>query len=320
MPKLRKCSTLAVTFNADSALLTESIMNPVIINCVSLYIIVVLLSIVQSRFRIIKDDPWVFLLLIIIFPLLVLGKAAKLKTWTSITGMEIWTWTLILSYFNPKRIVPKVNEGYIYAYTLFHWYLLGDTINIKGLNFWTITVLAISIYPTILIVKSALENKKLKYSDKLILYYWFLFAIIFTYIDQVALDIITPILALPDITFVNSTYVLVTAIQLYFIATSFSLLFVGIPFFHLDRSFDSWKKRWRRAMSDWRETVTHKLGNYVEYQISFTQFLYITIISGFLFWIDLNYNFRQYLIFIYTVVFPMVFFYLKWTPEENIDK
>jgi hypothetical protein len=248
-----------------------------------------------------------------------LGKAAKLKTWTSITGAEIFGWTLILSYMNPKRIVPRINEGYIYAYTLFHWYLLVDTITTKELGFWLGLVLAISIYPTILIVKSALEHKKLSYRDKLILYYWFLFAITFTYIDQVSLDIIKPILALNEVNFATTTYILITGVQLYFISTSFSLLFVGIPIFHLDKSSDKWKVRWARAISDWKEIVNHKLGNFVEYQISFVQFFYITLISAGLFFLDYLYNFRLYLIFFYTVVFPLIFFYLKYTPDTNLE-
>ncbi len=248
------------------------------------------------------------------------GKAAKLKTWTSITGFEIWVWTLVLAYINPKRIVPRINEGYIYAYTLFHWYLLVDTIMTNGLGFWLGLVLIISVYPTIRIVKSSLEHKKLSYWNKLILYYWFLFAITFTYIDQVSLDIIQPILALYEINFATTTYVLITAVQLYFIATSFSLLFVGIPIFHLDRSWDSWKVRWARAKQEWKETVNHKLGNFVEYQISFIQFFYITFISGVLFCLDNAYNFRLYLIFFYTVIFPLIFFYIKYTPDANIEE
>lgn len=294
--------------------------NPVLFNCILLYLTVVMLSLLQSRFRIIKDDPWVFCILVVLTPLIGFGKAAKLKTWTSITGAEIWIWTLMLSYFNPKRIVPKINEGYIYAYTLFHWYLLIDTIYLKGFNFWTIIICAISIYPTFLILNSSLEFKKLEYNNKLILYYWFLFIITFTYIDQVALDIIKPILALYEVSFQTTTYVLITGVQLYFIGTSFSLLFVGIPIFHLDRSSEKWNVRWQRAKKEWRETVNYKLGNFVEYQISFTQFFYITFISGVLFFIDQTNYFRLYLIFFYTVIFPIIFFYLKLTPEENLDK
>jgi hypothetical protein len=293
--------------------------NPVLFNCVLLYLTVVLLSLLQSRFRIVKDDPFTFFLMVFLTPLLMFGKAAKLKTWTSITGAEIFGWTLILSYMNPKRIVPRINEGYIYAYTLFHWYLLVDTITAKGLGFWLGLVLAISIYPTILIVKSALEHRKLSYRDKLILYYWFLFAITFTYIDQVSLDIIKPILALYEVNFATTTYVLITGIQLYFISTSFSLLFVGIPIFHLDKSSDKWKVRWARAKREWKEIVNHKLGNFVEYQISFVQFFYITLISAVLFYLDYTYNFRLYLIFFYTVIFPIIFFYIKYTPETNLE-
>lgn len=294
--------------------------NPVLFNCVILYLTVVMLSLLQSRFRIIKDDPFTFFLMVVLTPIIMLGKAAKLKTWTSITGAEIFGWTLILSYMNPKRIVPRINEGYIYAYTLFHWYLLIDTILLKGFNFGLGLVCVISIYPTYLIIKAALEHRKLEYKAKLILYYWFLFAVIFTYIDQVALDIIQPILALYEVNFATTMYVLITAIQLYFISTSLSLLFVGIPFFHLDRSSEKWKVRWERAKTEWRQTVRHKLGNYVEYQISFIHFFYITLISSVLFYLDITYNFRLYLIFFYTVIFPMIFFYIKYTPETNLEE
>ncbi len=197
--------------------------NPVLFNCILLYLTVVLLSLLQSRFKIFKDAPLTFCLLALLVPLLMLGKAAKFKTWTSITGAEIWAWTLFLSYFNPKRIVPRINEGYIYAYTLFHWYLLVDTLLMEGFGYLLGFVLAISIYPTVLIIKSTLEHKKLSYWHKLTLYYWFLFAISFTYIDQVSLDIIQPILALNQVNVESTTYVLVTAIQLYFIPASSSL-------------------------------------------------------------------------------------------------
>lgn len=279
---------------------------------------VVILSVFQSRFRIIKDSPVTFFLLLLLFPVLLFGKAAKIKTWTGLTGFEIWGWTLVLAYFNPKRIVPKVNEGYILTYTLFHWYLLIEAITLKGFNFLTVLVLLISIYPTLLILKSSVESKKLSYQNKLILYYWFLFTVSFTYADQVALKIITPIIAFNEINLYSSLYVIITAIQLYFIAMSLSLLFVGIPIFHLDRSFESFKVRWANAMADWREIVSHKLGNFVEYQINLFQFLIILVISAFLFFIDQSYNFRPYLIFIYTVAFPLAFFYLKWSPDENL--
>lgn len=294
--------------------------NPVLFNCVLLYLMVVVLSLLQSRFRIIKDNPWAFCFLVVVTPLIIFGKAAGLKTWTQLTGFEIWGWTLVLAYFNPKRIVPRINEGYIYAYTLFHWYLLVDTMVANGPGFWTVLVLFISVYPTFLIVKSTLEFKKLSYPNKLMLYYWFLFAISFTYIDQVSLDIIQPIVVLYEVNIATTAYVLITAVQLYFIATSLSLLFVGIPVFHLDRSGSNFKQRWAEAMRDWRETVHHKLGNFVEYQISLAQFIYITLISGGLFLIDYAYNLRLFLIFCYTVIFPFIFFYLKYSPANNLEE
>lgn len=292
--------------------------NPVLFNCILLYLTVVALSLLQSRFKLVKDNPILFFIMLILTPILIFSKAAKLKTWTSITGAEIFGWTLILAYFNPKRIVPSVNEGYIYAYTLFHWYLLLDTIALNGIQLITTIVLIISVYPTYIITKAGLEHKKLTYRHKLILYYWFLFAIIFTYLDQVSLDIIQPIFALYEVNFGTTTYVIITAVQLYFISTSLSLLFVGVPFFHLEKSSNSWKVRWANALRDWKQIVNHKLGNFIEFQISPIQFLYITLISIGLFYLDHLYNFRLYLIFFYTVVFPVVFFYLKYSPEENI--
>lgn len=252
-------------------------------------------------------------------PFLILGKAKGIKTWTDLTALEIFGYTLVIAYFNAKRILPRINEGFIYAYTLFHWYLLYDTIHIKGFNFWTILVLTISLYPTYLIIKSSLEHKILDQRSKIILYYWFLFTIGFTYVDQVAMDIIQPITALIKIDFSNTMFVFFSAIQLYFISTILALMFVGIPIFHLERSSDNFKVRWKKAMDDWREILTHKLDNYIEYQINIVHVIYITIFSGILFFIDSVENFRQILIFIYTVLLPLVFFYFKWTPERNIE-
>lgn len=295
-------------------------MNPVVFNCITLYILVVILSLIQSRFKIYSDNPLMFFLCLVLTPLAILGKAGKIGTWTGITGFEIFGWTLILAYMNPKRIVPRINEGYIYAYTLFHWYLLSKTIEQKGFTYLLGFVAFISVYPTFLIFKSSLEHKKLSYKNKLTLYYWFLFTIMFTYIDQVALDIIQPILSLDFINVASFVYVIVTAVQLYFISTTFSLIFVGIPIFHLDKSSDNFKTRWKRAMSDWREIVTHKLDNYIEYQINSAQLFLITIVSVFLFTMDHMYNFRFFLNLFYTVVFPVLFFYIKWTPEENFQQ
>jgi hypothetical protein len=253
-------------------------------------------------------------------PFLILGKAKGIKTWTGLTGIEIFGYTLFVAYLNAKSILPKINEGYIYAYTLFHWYLLYDTINLKGFNTFLVIILLISIYPTFLIIKSSFEFKVLKPTSKIVLYYWFLFTIAFTYIDQVALEIVDPILALSSLSFKNTMVVLLSAVQLYFISTVLSLLFVGVPFFHLDRSSDSFSMRWKKAMKDWREILTHKLDNFIEYQINIVHVIYITICSLFLFYFDTVGQLRQVLIFIYNVVLPVVFFYFKWSPEKNIDK
>jgi hypothetical protein len=294
-------------------------MNPIVFNCIFLYLAVIALSLIQSRFRLVKDNPIEYLMLLLIGPFIVLGKAKGIKTWTGLTGMEIFGYTLFITFLNPKRILPRINEGYIYAYTLFHWYLLFDTFLLKGLNFWTGLVLVLSVYPTYLIIRSSFESKKLIQRDKIILYYWFLFTIAFTYADQVALDLIEPVVALDDISIRSSSIVMFSAVQLYFVSTMLSLLFVGIPFFHLDRTSDTWNIRWKRVMDEWGEVLKHKLDSYVEYQINFAQVVYVTLMSAVLFYIDRVENFRQVLIFCYTVVFPLVFFYLRWTPKTNLE-
>jgi hypothetical protein len=297
-------------------------MNPIFFNCLLLYLIVVSLSLLQSRFKVFKEGPLFFLFTVFVMPFLVLGKLSKggrMITWVELTSFEVFTFTLMMAYLSTKHILPKVNEGYIYAYTLFHWYLLADTINITGLNFWLIIVIIISVYPTFLIIKTSLEHKVLERRNKIILYYWFLFTIIFTYVDQVALDIIKPVLQLTNISFANSIIVLVSAAQVYFISTVLSLLFVAIPIFHLDRSSRSFKVRWKEAKEECRDILEHKLDNYIEYQVSTVQVFNITVFSGVLFWIDATSDFRPYLIFIYTVVMPLVFFYFKWSPENNVE-
>lgn len=294
-------------------------MNPIFFNCLLLYLSVIFISLLQSRFKLIKDDPVTYFILLLIVPFIVLGKAKSVKTWTGLTAFEVFGYTLVMAYMNAKRIVPKVNEGYIYAYSLFHWYLLYDTIILKGFNFLTILVLGISIYPTFLILRSSFEHKILSRRNKIILYYWFLFTIVFTYLDQVALEIVQPVFELREINFTNTIIVLYSAIPLYFVATTFALLFVGIPAVHLDRSSRSFKERWSEAMEEWRQIVSHKLENYVEYQINFVQVFFLTVSSAILFYVDYMQNIRQFLIFIYTVLIPLVFFYLKVTPKSNIE-
>lgn len=296
-------------------------MHPTIYYSIFIYVTVVILSVLQSRFKIITDEPITFCICLILAPLIGFMKVKGPITYTAFTGMEILMWTMVLAYFNPKRIVPRINEGYIYAYTLFHWYLLIDTILREGIGFWITVVILISVFPTYLIIKSALENRRLEYKEKIILYYWFLFAIVFTYVDQVALDIITPVLEMYEVNPMNTAYAVFSAVQLYFIATCISLIFVGIPVFHLDKSSDSFKVRWARALNDCREVRRHKLGNYVEYQISIVGFALISLVSAVLFYIDyVNPEFRVYLNFIYVVAFPMLFFYLKYTPKENFEE
>jgi hypothetical protein len=198
--------------------------------------------------------------------------------------------------------------------------MLTDSINLKGFNFILGLITLISIYPTFLIIKAGLEFKKLDYRNKVILYFWFLFTVSFTYIDQVAMKMFIPVLAFNEVNPTSLIYVIITGIQLYFIATSFSLLFAAIPIFYLDQTSEPWKVRWQKVKEEWRDTIKCELGNFVEYQINFVQFFYVTLISGILIYLDIAYHIRLYLIFVYTVVFPILFFYLKWTPESNLEE
>ena len=89
---------------------------------------------------------------------MVFAKAGKIGTWTGITGFEIFGWTLIMAYLNPKRIVPRINEGYIYAYTLFHWYLLVRTIEEKGFTYILIFISTNHNMLIYIIVRSRINN------------------------------------------------------------------------------------------------------------------------------------------------------------------
>lgn len=296
-------------------------MNPIIFNCFLLYLFVILLSLLQSRFRILKDDPATYIILLVVMPFLILGKAKGIKTWTELTSFEIVGYTLMISYLNAKRLLPKINEGFIYAYTLLHWYLLFDAMNRVGGNFWNVAVAVISIYPTILILKSAYEHRRLAQREKIILCYWFLFTVFYCYISQVAQSIIRPVLTAPDISLLSTSIIFLSAIQLYFIAIVFCLLFLAIPLFHLEKGSESFKVRWKAAMKDWRALLNHKLDHYIEYQINYIQILYITCGSLFLFYIDASYPFmRSYTLMIYTIVLPLVYFYFKAVPEENLEE
>lgn len=296
-------------------------MNPIIFNCFLLYIFIVILSLLQSRLRLFKDDPVTYIILLVVMPFLVLGKAKGIKTWTDLTLYEIVAYTLVISYLNAKRLLPKINEGFIYAYTLLHWYLLFDAMNRVGGNFWNILVAVISIFPTILILKSAYEHKRLVQREKIILCYWFLFTVFYCYISQVAQSIIKPVLTAPDISVLSTLIIFLSAIQLYFIAIVFCLLFLAIPLFHLEKGSESFSVRWKKAMKDWRRLLNHKLDHYIEYQINYIQILYITCSSLFLFYIDASYaSMRPYTLMIYTIVLPLVYFYFKAVPGENLEE
>jgi hypothetical protein len=280
--------------------------------------VTVLLSALQSRFKIVREYPIVFWSMVFFIPVFTMLHGPMENM--SITGFHVAIFTLILAYINPQRMSPRVNEGYIYAYTLFHWYLLIMTLIETGITFWLGVVLVISILPTHLIVKAIFQHDRLEYAEKVILYYWFLFTVIFTFIDQVAMGIVHPFMDMHMVSWENTLYALITAIQLYFIAACFSLIFVGIPLFHIERSGGTLSGRWRRATRECRELRKLKLGNFIEYQISMKEFLVITGISICLFALDLaSEDFRQPLIFVYTVIFPAVFFYLRLTPKENLE-
>lgn len=296
-------------------------MNPVIFNCILLYLFVILLSLLQSRFRIFKDDPTTYIILLLVTPFMVLGKAKNIKTWTELTGFEVIGYVLVISLFSAKRILPKVNEGYIYAYTLFHWYLLSDAIHRVGYGFWNVFVLLLSLYPTFLIIRSAFEFKRLNSRSKVILYYWFLFIVAYTFASQLAMHIIKPVLTDYEISVKATGLIFLSAVQLYFISTICSLLFVGIPLFHMDRSSEPFKVRWKKAMKEWRELLKCKLDNYIEYQINTIEVLYITVASAFLFLIDASYpSARGYTISIYTIVLPLIYFYFRAVPEQNLEE
>jgi hypothetical protein len=295
-------------------------MNPVIINCFLLYVLVILLSLFQSRFRIFKDDPFTYTLLLIFTPLVVLGKAKGIKTWPTLTAFEIFGYTLMVAYTGGRRIVPKINEGYIYAYTLLHWYLLYDAIQRHGFGFWNTAVLILSIYPTFLCLRSIFQHRKLEQRTKIVLYYWCLFTVVYAFISQIAQSIIHPILTAYEVSWRSFGVILFSAVQLYFISTLLSLLWLGIPLFHMERSGGSFSQRWRSAVVEWRELLAYKLDGYIEYQINTVQVVYITSISAMLFWVDASYTeARPYVVVAYTIFLPLVYFYFKAVPEENLE-
>lgn len=59
---------------------------------------------------------------------------------------------------------------------------------------------------------------------------------------------------------------------------------------------------------------------FVEYQINTMQLIVITAVSVMFFYIDYKTNARPVLNFIYTVALPIVFFYMKYTPKENLEE
>ncbi|MGQ0828973.1 MAG: hypothetical protein ACT4ON_11340 [Bacteroidota bacterium] len=296
-------------------------MNPIVFNCVLLYLFVVAFSLLQSRLKLIKDSPISFVFVVLVVPFLIYAKTASKRpnlTWTELTGFEILGYTLVISFMNAKRIVPKLNEGFIYAYTLFHWYILSETINKIGFNFILITISIISVYPTFLIIKNAFEDKLVTRQEKIILYYWFLFIIGYTYINEVALNVIQPIFTMNEITLSSIIIIAFSALQLYFISTVLSLLFISVPLFHMDKGMESFSIRWDRAVAERNEILKHKLDNYIEYQINIPQVATITAFSALLFFLDHIYNCPAITTIIYTVLLPLFYFYFKISPSKNI--
>ena len=290
-------------------------MNPIIFNCVLLYLLVILLSLFQTRFKLITDSPIIFILVLIFLPLFVYLKAVSkgtVDTWTELTGLEIFAYTVVWSLVSAKYLTPRINEGYILAYTLFHWYLLTETIFTLGWNTLLNIITAVSALPTLLVLIASLQHRILNIREKTVIYYWFLFTVIFTYIDQVAMDIVTPITTLYTIDLHAVLVVAFSAIQLYFISTMLSLLFIGIPLIHMDNN-----STWKQGMNEWREVRKQKLDNYIEYQIKPLHVVLILLVSGILFYCDQKFQWRSYLIAFYTVGFPLIFFYLKWTPRAH---
>jgi hypothetical protein len=275
------------------------------------------MSLLQSKFKIVKESPIGFVFIIVVLPILIFGKAASrgIHTWTGIAGAEIMGYTLVLAYMYAKHIMPKINEAYIYVYTLLHWYFLLENISNIGWNFWLMATFIVSVYPTFLILKNVFIYKELTRRNKAILFYWFLFTVLFTYADQMALNIIAPVLTQYEISIASIFVIFLSAIQLYFMATTLTLLFLGVPLFHGGNG-DTWKEK----MRDWRKLLAHKLNSYVEYQVSWQIVVLITIISLALFYYDYNNDFRSELIYIYTIVFPIIFFYFKISPENSLKE
>lgn len=290
-----------------------------VLNCVLLYVFVVLLSLVQSRFRIVKDNPWLFAILVIVVPVIGYVKImSRHRDYSAIevTGLEILFWVIMVAYMGAKHIVPRIHEGYIFAYTLFHWYLLFDTAALKGWNSLLLIVAVISVFPTLLMFLHVCIKRVPGRLEKMTLYYWFLFTIVFTYSDQVLLDIVHPIAAFRQTDMLVIAYLLLSAVQLYFIAMMLSLLFLGMPFTHFDRG-GSRRERRRSGYKEWNELLEHKLDHFIDYQVSIVGILAIIVVSGILFWLDRQYELRSMLIFVYTVALPLVFFYLRYSSDSK---
>jgi hypothetical protein len=69
----------------------------------------------QPSLRIVKDDLPTYFILLVLVPILVFANAKGIKTWTGLTALEIFGYTLMIGFVNVKRILPRINEGYIYA-------------------------------------------------------------------------------------------------------------------------------------------------------------------------------------------------------------
>lgn len=294
-------------------------MGPISAYSLLFQLLIILLSIWQTRMSILKKWNWAFWAGVFFSFLFTLVAYEGIGSNPIIALLFTAYWTFLLTFTQPKQVAPKMNEAYIYLYTLYFWYVLGSDIYQNPNNLLLYGFAAIAMYPSLLILRACFSPKVLESNQKVVLFFWFLVCVIFIYLNEVFVKNLFPYMAVHKYSFVGFTYTLISAVQVYFMAIIISFALISNPIAHLDRDGRSFATRWKEAKRDSKKIIETALQQYINFQLSKLQWLYLTLGSFFIFYLDAIYEAHLYTLLLYTLVMPLVYFYFKWSPPDNTE-
>lgn len=289
-------------------------MWPELINGLVLYFGVIVIMLLQTRFQPVRETPWLFGIMTVLLPVWLYFRFNHHDPDTLVftTWYVLAVYVIFMTFHSSRNASPVLNETYILTYTLLFWYVFISSIIETGFNPWWLLVPAIGIVPTFVILKASFQHKKLSELEKLILIYWFLFTVVFNYVDQFFLGHVHPALTSHAVSFEHISALLFTATQLYFIGTAAALFLGSLPLFRFGKH-----TTWKEAVKNAHEVRGNKLNAFVDFQAHPILSMTVIVCSILVFFLDYAFGLRAYVMLLYFFVFPLVFFYLKWSPENK---